>query len=161
MKHAVITWLKALDADFSHISMKALVSWWDRCLNICGNYVEKWCVPKYFNVSYKHLSKNKVLHIGVLVTLFSETTSQIKDSMFHSMESSSHTPLTEPKGTLPSLLDPTMSQNNLSKSKALLTFRKLLVFHSEELLAFHTIPKVEDYPLSTNHDCLFNIFIHS
>jgi hypothetical protein len=30
-------------------------------------------------------------------------------------------------------------------------------FHGEELLAPHPTPKLEDHPLSSVHDCLFNI----
>jgi hypothetical protein len=42
----------------------------EQMLNICGDYVEKWCAPKSCYVSYLHLCKDKVLYKGVLVALF-------------------------------------------------------------------------------------------
>ena len=41
------------------------------------------------------------------------------------------------------------------------TFRNKIRFYGEELLAPRPTPKLEDYPLSTVHDCLFNIFAAS
>jgi len=38
------------------------------------------------------------------------------------------------------------------------TFRNKLAFYGDELLAPRPTPNVEDYPLSTVRDCLFNIF---
>jgi hypothetical protein len=73
MHYTVVYWLQVLDSDFFHSGIDALVLWWDKCLNTHGDCVEKWCVPKSSYVSYMHLCKNKVLHIGVLVTLFSKT----------------------------------------------------------------------------------------
>jgi len=38
------------------------------------------------------------------------------------------------------------------------TFRNMLRFYCEELLAPRPTPKLEDHPLSAVRDCLFNIF---
>jgi len=37
-------------------------------------------------------------------------------------------------------------------------FRNKVSFYGEELLAPRPTPKLENYPLSAVHDCLFNIF---
>jgi hypothetical protein len=37
-------------------------------------------------------------------------------------------------------------------------FRNKLIFYGEELLAPRSTPKLEDHPLSSVRDCLFNIF---
>jgi hypothetical protein len=41
VRHAVISWLKTLSNSFFHTGIDALVSWWDKCLNISDDYVEK------------------------------------------------------------------------------------------------------------------------
>jgi hypothetical protein len=58
MQHAVISWLKMLDDNFFHTRRDALVSQWDKTLNICGNYMQKWWVPKSYE-SFMHLCKSK------------------------------------------------------------------------------------------------------
>jgi hypothetical protein len=35
---------------------------------------------------------------------------------------------------------------------------RIIIFYGEELLAPRATPKLEDHPLSTAHDCLFNVF---
>jgi hypothetical protein len=40
----------------------------------------------------------------------------------------------------------------------LVNVRNKIVFYGEELLAPRPTPKLEDHPLSTVRDCLFNIF---
>jgi hypothetical protein len=47
--------------------------------------------------------------------------------------------------------------NNPSRSEALLSFRNKIIFYDEELSAPHPIPKLEDNPLLSVRDCLFNI----
>jgi hypothetical protein len=37
-------------------------------------------------------------------------------------------------------------------------FRNMVIFYGEELLAPRPTPKLEDHPLSTVRDCLFNVF---
>jgi hypothetical protein len=34
----------------------------------------------------------------------------------------------------------------------------MVIFYSEELLALHPTPKMEDHPLPAACDCLFNVF---
>jgi hypothetical protein len=46
VQQAVVSWLMAFDPYFFHTRTDSLMSQWDECLSICGNYVEKWCVPK-------------------------------------------------------------------------------------------------------------------
>jgi len=47
--------------------------------------------------------------------------------------------------------------NSPPSPRPCVTFRKKLVFYSDEFLAPRPISKVEDYPLSALRDCLFNI----
>jgi hypothetical protein len=42
--------------------------------------------------------------------------------------------------------------------KLLINFRNKLIFYGKEILAPRPTPKLEDHPLSTVSDCLFNIF---
>jgi hypothetical protein len=39
-----------------------------------------------------------------------------------------------------------------------IVFRNMVIFYGEELLAPRQTPKLEDYPLSSVRDCLFNVF---
>ena len=44
VKQAVTYWLPTLDTDFLHTGIQVLMSWWDKCINFRGDYVEV-CLP--------------------------------------------------------------------------------------------------------------------
>jgi len=43
MKEVFISLLQTLDTNFFHTGIQALVLWWDKCLNVNGDYVEVSC----------------------------------------------------------------------------------------------------------------------
>jgi hypothetical protein len=47
---------------------------------------------------------------------------------------------------------------NYIPKRLLVNFRNNYIFYGEELSASRHTPKLEDHPLSTVRDCLFNIF---
>lgn len=53
MKQAVFPWLQKFYTDFLYTGIQALASQWDKCLNICGDYVEVWRVPYNMHVPSK------------------------------------------------------------------------------------------------------------
>jgi len=55
-------------------------------------------------------------------------------------------------------LMPRMIHRICPSPRPCVTFRSKLVFYSEELLAPHRTPKLQDHPLLAVHDCLCNIF---
>jgi hypothetical protein len=65
--HDCITWYK-----FLLCQDKALMLWWDRCLNVNSDCVEVWCVPSTTHMSCIHWSQKNVFGIRVFVTLFLE-----------------------------------------------------------------------------------------
>ena len=53
MKQAVFPWLQKFYTDFLYTGILALASQWDKCLNICGDYVEVWRVPYNIHIPSK------------------------------------------------------------------------------------------------------------
>lgn len=61
MLHTVISLLKVLDTYFFHNRIDSLAPQWDTCLQIWGNYVEKWYVPKFL----VHITCHTCIYIRV------------------------------------------------------------------------------------------------
>ena len=67
----------------------------------------------------------------------------------------------KPKGSLPqSQVPATCPYQSIIPGPRLTfwLFRAMISFYGEKLLAYRPTPKLEDHPLSTVRDCLFNIF---
>ena len=52
VKQAVISWLQTNETDCCYDGIYAMVSGWDKCLNVIGGCVEVWCVPSATRVMY-------------------------------------------------------------------------------------------------------------
>ena len=59
--HAVVDWLNSQAAVWYEEGISKLVSWYDKCLNIQGDYVEKWvkvcdktCIFCFFPIINKY-----------------------------------------------------------------------------------------------------------
>jgi len=61
MKEVFISLLQTLDTNFFHAGIQALVLWWDKCLNVDGDYVEVSCVANITQTPCIHQSQNKGL----------------------------------------------------------------------------------------------------
>ena len=80
VKQAVTSSLQTLDNDFHCTRLEALVSRWEKCLNVSGDYEKIWCVPSATHAQCMQWSQNKVLGIRIFNTLFSEASITFKSS---------------------------------------------------------------------------------
>jgi hypothetical protein len=67
VKQVVNSWLQTYDTG-----IQALGPWWNKYLNVNGDYVEVWCVPSVAHVLCISRSQNKVVGVTVPRTLFFE-----------------------------------------------------------------------------------------
>jgi hypothetical protein len=58
------------DTNFFYIRIQALAWWWDRFLNVTGNYAEVTCVPSATHVSCINQNRNKGLSTCVCYLIF-------------------------------------------------------------------------------------------
>lgn len=70
MKQAVSSCLQTLDNDFFHAKIQALVTLWDKYLNVNTNQVEGSHVPSSTYMLHIHRSKNEVFASKVCATFF-------------------------------------------------------------------------------------------
>jgi hypothetical protein len=63
-------WLQKLHTDFFYARIQALMSLWDKCLDIDSDCVEFWCVPSATYVPCTDESQDMVLGIGVFLLVF-------------------------------------------------------------------------------------------
>ena len=70
MRQALTSWLQTLGSDLFCATVQDLVSKWDECWSVNGVCMEVWRVPSVTSTCH---NQNKVLGIGVFVTLFLKT----------------------------------------------------------------------------------------
>jgi len=73
MRQALTSRLQTLGSDLFYVTVQAPMSQWDKCWRVNGAYMEDWHVPFATLVPHTHHNQNKVLGIGVFVTLFLKT----------------------------------------------------------------------------------------
>jgi len=64
-KPNLTSWQQILDTDFFYVRTHALVSRWDKCLNVSGDCREVWCVSSATYVQYRYRSQSGLTHIRV------------------------------------------------------------------------------------------------
>ena len=69
VKQAVTYWLQALDTDFSHAGIQILMSRWDNCINVSGDYVGVRCLPSGTCVPSIRRSGMKLSALGCFTLL--------------------------------------------------------------------------------------------
>lgn len=73
MRQALTYWVQTVGSDLFYATVQDLVSQWDSCWSVNGTYMEVWRVPSATLVPRTHRNQNKVLGIGVFVTLLLKT----------------------------------------------------------------------------------------
>jgi len=73
MRQALTFWLQTLGSDLLYATVQDLVSQWDKCWSVNGAYREVWRAPSATLMPRTCHNQNKVLGIGVFVTLFLKT----------------------------------------------------------------------------------------